>query len=220
MSDKKHIHMLSELYAHPIARNIKWQELIPALISIGIVYSDKNGRQHFTRNGHTMTIGHAQHDTLEADEILKLRHFISTSAASQNETPDLAQDIIIAIDHHQAIVFGAPGTTFETRTEVHADQSRSREIHKHPTTPSFSDNDTAIDSNYYMALIGTMSTARRVVILGHGTSTSNAASLLVAKIFEKNPEIANRIAAIQRCDLEAMSEPQIISLGKRLLSPE
>lgn len=220
MSDKKHIHMLSELYAHPIAHNIKWQELIPGLVSIGIAYNEKNGRQHFTRNGHTVALGGAEHDTLDADEILKLRHFISTSAASQNETPNLAQDIIIAIDHHQALVFRSPGTAFETRKKDHADETRSRELHKHPTSPPFSDNSPEIDNNYYNEMIDEMSKARRVVILGHGTGTSNAASQLIAKIFNKNPEIAHKIAAIQRCDLEAMSEPQIVSLGERLLSSE
>lgn len=223
MSDKKHIHTLSELYTHPIARNIKWQELIPGLTSIGIVYSDKKGsHQHFTPNGHTVTLGHAEHDNLDAEEIVKLRHFISTSAATQNETPDLSQDIIIAIDHHQAIVFHAPGTALEARTEHHADTSqiKSRVLHKHPTSPPFNDNGPDIDNSYYNAMINEMSKARRIVILGHGTGTSNAASQLIAKIFNKNPGIARRIAAIQRCDLEAMSEPQIVSLGEQLFNPK
>jgi hypothetical protein len=217
MSDKKHIHVLSELYAHPIAHNIKWQELIPGLTSVGIIYTDKNGSHHFTRNGHTVVLGHANRDNLDAEEILKLRHFISTSAVSQNETPGLAQDIIVAIDHHQAIIFHAPGTAFETRTEQHADQVKFRVLHKHPTSPPFSNNGPDIDDEYYDAMINEMSKARRIVVLGHGTGTSNAASQLIAKLFDKNPEIAHRIAAIQRCDLEAMSEPQMISLGEQLL---
>lgn len=220
MSDKKHIHMLSELYAHPIAHNLKWQELIPGLASIGIVYSDKNDHQHFTRNSHTVVLGHAKHDILDAEEILKLRHFISTSAMPQNEASDLAQDVVITIDYHQAIVFHAPGTALETRTEKHAEQVKYRELHKHPTSPTFRDTSPDIDNNYYDAITKEMSKARRIVILGHGTGTSNAAFQLVAKIFDKNPELAQRIAAIQRCDLEAMSEPQMISLGEQLLSPE
>jgi hypothetical protein len=50
MSDRKHIHIISELYAHPISHNIKWQELIPTLASIGLISEDKNGGRHFVRN--------------------------------------------------------------------------------------------------------------------------------------------------------------------------
>jgi hypothetical protein len=220
MSDKKHVHMLSELYAHPIAHNIEWRDLIPALTSIGLTHVDKNGDHHFTRNDHTVAFGHANHDTLDAEEILKLRHFIRDSAAAKNKTPDLANDIIVAIDHHRAIVFHDPDTAFESRTEEHADQTKFRVLHKHPKSPPFSNVGPGIDDDYYDSVIKEMANARRIVILGHGTSASNAASQLMAKISEKNPETASRIVAIQRCDLEAMTEPQMISLGKQLLSPE
>ena len=219
MSDKKHVHMVSELYAHPIARNVKWQELIPALASIGLVHADKNGGHHFTRNGHTVALGQASHSTLGADEIMKLRHFIYTSAASKNKAADLAKDIIVAIDYHQAIIFHDPGTAFASRTEEHSDQAAFRVLHKRPTSPPFGNAGPTIDTDYYDSILDEMSNASRIVILGHGTSTSNAASQLMAQVSEKNPEIAYRIAAIVRCDLEAMTEPQMISLGKQLLSP-
>jgi predicted RNA binding protein YcfA (HicA-like mRNA interferase family) len=220
MSDKKHIHILNELYAHPIAHNLKWKELIPGLASIGFVYEEKNGAHHFARNGHTVVLGHANHEMLDTEEILKLRHFIAASAIAQNETPDLTKDIVVAMDYHKAIIFHAPGTASETRAEQHADQSASRVLHKHPTSPPFTTDGPEIDDDYYTAVVNEMSRAKRIVILGHGTGSSNASSQLVAKITNKNPEISHRIAAVQHCDLEAMTEPQMISLGIRLLSPE
>ena len=220
MSDKKHMHVLSELYAHPIAHNIDWQDLIPALASIGLTHADKNGGHHFTRNGHTVELGHANHKDLDPEEVLKLRHFIYDSAASKDMTPDLANDIIVAIDHHRAIVFHDPGTAFESRTQEHASQAKFRILHQRPTSPPFSNVGPGIDNDYYDSVIKEMSQAKRIVILSHGTSSSNAASQLMTKISERNPEVAHRIAAIQRCDLEAMTEPQMVSLGKQLLSPE
>jgi len=218
MSGKKHVHMLNELYAHPIAHNIKWQELIPALASIGAVHTDTNGGRHFTRNGHVVVFGHDGHDSLDTEEILKLRHFIRDSAVSKNTTSDLTGDIIVAIDHHQAVIFHDPGTAQESRTEEHADQTMFRVLHKRPAAPPFSNEGPDIDTEYYHAMITEMSHAGRIVLLGHGTGSSNAASQLLAKISEHNPEVASRIVAVQRCDLEAMTEPQMISLGKQLLS--
>jgi predicted RNA binding protein YcfA (HicA-like mRNA interferase family) len=217
MSEKKHIHMLSELYAHPIAHNIKWDDLIPALSSVGFMHDEKNGSHHFTRNGHTIVFEHSGHDILDENEIIKLRHFLHASAISKNRNPDLAKDMIIAIDHRQAIIFRDPGTTSESRAEEHADLSQGRVLHRRPTAPPYSNIGPMEDGTYYDAVIRDMGNARRIVILSHGTGSSNAASALMTRIYEKNPGLAHQVAAVQRCDLEAMTEPQIVSLGKKLL---
>jgi hypothetical protein len=219
MSDKKHVHILSELYAHPIAHNIKWQELIPALTSIGFVPTDRNDGSHFMRNGHTIALGH-NNTTVSIEEILTLRHFIATSAKSKNKTPDLADDIIVAVNHRQAIIFHDLGTELESTSKEYADLTKSRVLHKRPTSPPFSNVGPDIDDDYYDGMIKEMSNAKRIVILSHGTGASNAASQLMSKISERDPEVAHRVAAIQRCDLEAMTEPQMLSLGKQLFSPE
>lgn len=220
MSDRKHAHTISELYAHPIARNIRWQELIPALASIGLVHTDGNGGRYFTRNGHTLELGHNDNSDVSIEEILTLRHFIATSAESKNKAPNLTDDIIIAIDHHKAIVFRNLGTDSESRSEEHADQTKFRVLHKRPTSPPYNNEGPDIDKDYYDTMVKEMTNAKRIVMLGHGTSSSNAAFQLMSKISERDPAVAHRVAAIQRCDLEAMTEPQMIALGKRLLSPE
>ncbi len=219
VSDQKHIHILSELYAHPIAENIKWMEIIPALSSIGLVHTEKNGSRHFTRNGHTVVFGKADHDTLDAEEIMKLRHFLHFSAISKNRTDDLSKDMIVAIDHRQTVIFQDPGMASESRTKEQSGLPLGWLLHKRPASPPYSNIGPDENNDYYDAVIKDMANAKRIVILSHGKGSSNAAHQLMARIYGKNPELAHRIAAIQRCDLEAMSEPQIISLGKQLLSP-
>ncbi|HEY5695371.1 MAG TPA: hypothetical protein VIQ80_00900 [Candidatus Saccharimonadales bacterium] len=213
MSDKKHLRMLDELYAHPIAHNLEWVELIPALASIGVEHTEKNGSHHFTRNGHTVAFEHR--DALDEEEIMKLRHFLRTS--TESDAPNLAGDMILAIDHHKAVVFRDPGTTFESRVEEHADLTKGRILHTRPTSTPFRNSGPEIDEDYYDSIVEEMAKAKSIAILSHGTSSSNAAMQLLAKIRDKNPELLHRIAAIKRCDLEAMSEPQMESLGKKLL---
>jgi hypothetical protein len=108
----------------------------------------------------------------------------------------------------------------EARTAEHAGLAKSRKLHKLPTAPPFRNVGPIIDDDYFDSVIKDLANARRIVVLSHGTGSSNAASQLMAKIHDQSPEIASKITAIQRCDLEAMSEPQMISLGKKLLSPE
>lgn len=221
MSDKKHAHVISELYAHPIAHNMKWAELIPALSAIGFVHTEENGGHHFARNGHTVVFVASNRDTLDEDEIMKLRHFMQSSAASKNKNPSLTRDAVVAISYHQAVVFHDPGMASEHRTEERADltKNNSRVLHKRPTSPPYSNTGPVVDDVYYDSVIKEISEAERIVILSHGTGSSNAASRLMSRIKEKRPELAHRVAAFQRCDLEAMTEPQILSLGKKLLNP-
>jgi hypothetical protein len=217
MSGRKHAHILSELYAHPIAHNIEWVELIPALASVGMVHAEKNGSYHFTRNGRTVVFEVSKGATLGEDEIMKLRHFLRSSAASANDNPDLTQDMVVAIDQHQAAIYSSPGEASESRAQEHADLTKARILHTRPTSPPYSNTGPVIDEDYYRSVIGDLANARRIAILSHGTGSSNAASQLMARIREYHPELAHRVVAIQRCDLEAMSEAQIIGLGKKLL---
>lgn len=220
MSDRKHTHTLSELYAHPIAHNIEWIELIPALASVGLVHTEKNGSRHFTRNGHTVAFEISNGSTMDEDEIMKLRHFLRSSAVSANDNPDLAQDMVVAIDHHQAAIYHSPGETNEFRAQEHADLTKARILHTRPTCPPYSNTGPIIDEDYYKSVIQDMAGARRIVILSHGTGSSNAASQLMARIREHQPKLAHRVVALQRCDLEAMTEPQVVGLGKKLLGSE
>lgn len=220
MSDKKHAHVLSELYAHPIAHNIKWLELIPALSSVGLMHEEKNGSHHFTRNGHTVVFEFSNGETLSEDEILKLRHSLYSSIAPEDETTDLTKDVIVAISYHQAVIFYNPGEATESRQEEHADLRKSRVLHKRPTAPPYSNVGPIFDDDFYEAVIKDLIGARRIVVLSHGKGSSNAASQLMLQIHQKRPELSQRIAAVQRCDLEAMTEPQIIGLGKKLLGIE
>ena len=96
---------MNQLSAHPIARNIEWSELIPALSTIGLLQAEKNGSYHFTRNGHTIAFEISHSKTLDIDEVLRLRHFLQLSAQPESDNIELTKDAVVAIDHHQATIF-------------------------------------------------------------------------------------------------------------------
>lgn len=214
MSDKKHMHALSEVFAHPIYHNLEWVELLPALASIGVVHREKNGTYHLNRNGHTVVFECSNRSSLDVDEIMKLRHFLRISA---QPGPDLTNDVIVAISHHQALIVRGPGTPAESKIVEHANLAKGRLLHTKPTAPPYSNVGPKIDEGYYDVVMQDISDAGRIVILSHGTGSSNAANQLVARIREHYPDLMAKVAAVQRCDLEAMTEQQVISQGEALL---
>lgn len=217
MSDKKHVNAISDLYMHPIAHNIKWVDLLPALASIGLVHAEKNGMYHFERNGHVAVFECSNRDTLNEDEIMKLRHFIYSSSVAVNKKSDLAGDVIVAIDYHQAHIFKNPGKDNEDHVIERNESLKDDILHAKPTAPPYSNVGPVINEDYFEAVIKDIKDAKRIVLLGHGGGSSNAAAQLMAQIRQKQPQIAHKIAAIERCDLGAMSEAQMIGRGKKLL---
>jgi hypothetical protein len=216
MSEKKHLHTLSELSAHPIARNIEWSELIPALSSIGLLSTEKNGKYHFERNGHSITIEHSHHKVLDIAEVLSLRHFMFLSA-SPADTIDIDQGVIVAIDYHRAFICHNPGADTESQLYVHADLEKGRKLHTHATSLPSDDSHPTINREYFEAIITEIRLSSRIVILCHGTSSSNASAPLLQLMNQKAPELTHRIVAVIRCDLEAMSEEQLITAGSTVL---
>jgi len=217
MSDRKHMHILDELSAHPVAHNIEWSELLPALASIGIVQTERNGSYHFTRNGHTISLERASDKTVDVEEVFKLRRFLHSSAMPEDDNLDSVGDVIIAIDHHKARVCRSPGTASESLITLHASLERDRILHTRPTHAPFKELSPHADDDYYESVIKEMSKSKRAVLLSHGTGTSSAASQLLSILREKYPELTSRIVAVKTCDLEAMTEPQLVQLGTEVL---
>lgn len=216
MSEKKHFHVLSELSAHPIARNIEWSELIPALSSIGLLHIENNGKYQFERNGHSINFEPSHHKVLDIEEVLNLRHFLILSATPQHS--DLSQEhaVIVAIDYHQAFICHNPGTEIEARHYVHADLQKGRKLHTRPTSLPFNDSHPTLDRKYYEAVITEIMNSKRIVILGHGTSSSNTSAPLLHLMNQQHPELTHKVVAVIRCDLEAMTEEELIAAGTRL----
>ena len=217
MSQKKHLHVLSELSAHPIARNIEWKDLIPALASIGLLHAHSNNTYEFIRNDHKIVFERSPQKTLDTGEVLKLRHFLIESSHSDHVDANLEHATVIALDYHNATVIHNPGTKHEVTKKVHADLSGSRELRKSPTAANLTDENLQYSPEYFESIIKIMEKSPKNVILSHGTGTSDAGEKLLEIITDKHANVLNTIAAVQKCDIEAMTEPQISALGAKLL---
>lgn len=220
MSEKKSLHILSELSAHPIARNIEWAELIPALSSIGLLQTEDNGKYRFERNGHSVVFEHSHRKDLEVEEVLSLRHFIATSATPHGGDLSEGGGVIVAIDYHRAFICHDPGNDAESKQTIQADLTKGRKLHTRPTSLPFNDSHPTVDKQYYGDVIEEIMDSDRIVILGHGTSSSNASAPLLRLMNQKYPKLAHKVVAVMRCDLEAMTDQELIKAGVKLLANE
>ncbi|HSW77748.1 MAG TPA: hypothetical protein VLG36_03045 [Candidatus Chromulinivoraceae bacterium] len=211
MSEQKHEHILHQLFTHPVARNIKWAELIAALSTVGDLQVEKNGSYRLTRGGHTLVL-EARGKDVDVEEILKLRHFLESSETPDTIEPDLINTSIVAIDHHQAVIYHNPGTKMEP-VKLHANLTEERILHSHPTTAPFHEQSPLPEKDYFESVVKEMAKSERIVVLSHGTGTSNAGLQLMDVVHKNHPELENRVVAMKDCDLEAMTDPELVKLG-------
>jgi hypothetical protein len=217
MSDKKHTEILNELSAHPTARNIEWSKLLAALASIGELSEEANGKYIFVRNGHKMVFAQTQDKDVDPEEVMKLRRFLHLSSIPDGQNTTVPTELIVAITHHDAFISHNPGTETEENKRLRSELGDDSSVHEHPTAPPYSDSNPLEDKDYYSAVIKEMVDSSHIVILSHGKGSSNASAPLMELLHKKHPELIGRVVAIEKCDLESMTDPQLVHRGIVLL---
>lgn len=74
----RHRKILNALFAHPIANNVDFNDVVHVLEELGAEIDNKSGhRIGVTLNGHTVAFTHVHHD-LPKEEVIQIRKFLTT----------------------------------------------------------------------------------------------------------------------------------------------
>ena len=88
-TDMNHRHRktLHAIFAHPIASNLNFKEVVHVLEELGAEIDNKSGnRIGVSLNGHSVAIVHAQHD-LPKEEVMQVRKFLTTCGIDPDAYP-------------------------------------------------------------------------------------------------------------------------------------
>ena len=98
---------LDSLFAHPIAHNLEWRDIVGLFAKLGTV-------EHLPNNETSLRIG-AEHQVLHrphskdltTEEIMALRHFLTRIGLSRKNPSSSVStaDFLVAIDHHEARIY-------------------------------------------------------------------------------------------------------------------
>ena len=219
---------LEAIFRHPVTNNLAWSDAQHLIERLGAIKQESNG--HFLMTvGAQREVFHRPHGKeLTAEEIVRLRRFLE-SAGVTPDSPHVAgpsataesavHDMVVAVDHHQARLFTIESTTAGARTLRpydphhflhHLTHQQERELRgqREPEEPS-----------YYEQIAAALAPARRIVVLGHGTGHSSAATPLEQMLRAKHPETFSRVVAVRTVDLSAATEPQLLALALQTLHP-
>ena len=74
--DHHHRHTVTQIFGHPIGRNIQWRDVICLLERFGDVFESHRGSLACSIGASTYSFGRARGRDLTAEQVVKVRHLL------------------------------------------------------------------------------------------------------------------------------------------------
>ena len=118
---------------------------------------------------------------------------------------------MVVIDHHGAKIYHVDTAETETVKPHGHKHSMTRKDQSREQSPSE-------DAAFYEQIAHTLMDAAHIVVIGHGHGHSDAARHLIAHLQSHHPKVYGRTVTETNADLSALTEPQLLALGRKALA--
>jgi hypothetical protein len=122
--------------------------------------------------------------------------------------------VVAAIDFRDTVIYATDAAAGERSGRVVADDPKGR-YHKVSHRAGNPRGVYEPDSQeYWEAISDALAPAAAILLLGHGQGRANASHHFVAYVEEHRPEIAAKIVAEVRVDIDALTDEQVFRLAQ------
>lgn len=130
------------------------------------------------------------------------------------------EQVVAAIDFHHTVIYAPDATTAQPPSHVAAADPRGY-FHKISHRAGNPDGTYEDDSSEYWEAIGdALAPAAAILLLGHGKGKANASHKFVAYAEEHRKDIAAKIVADVRADIDDLTNEQVVRLAQRYFGEE
>jgi hypothetical protein len=183
---------------------------------LGDLVEEPNGKMRITRNGQTLSM-HARGKTLEAEEVICIRHFLNSSAKSGAGDANAKRDLIVVLDHSGARLFHAGTDAPEpAHVEPHDPTGHDQQVHK----PKGDDDRHGGPhrKQFYEAVAKRLKGAERILMIGDGRGASNEIAHFLTEMETHHQELAGRVIGNEILDLHHMSDGEMLAKANDLFA--
>jgi hypothetical protein len=220
-----HRRTLDAVFAHPLAHNLSWREVINLFSAIGGAEEKHNGEFVFRAGDESLVMKKPHNKDVTGPEVMDLRHLLTrtgwsptASAAPNGDTAASAPSLIVVIDHAGAKVYlveragedGHGGSASEPKHLRHHLERKMRDEDREETYPN--------DELFFEQVANALSPGGEIVVIGHGKGQSNEADHLTAYLKTHHAQTYARIVRQVVADLPHLTTLQLIALGRRALT--
>ncbi len=219
---------LEAIFHHPAPHNLGWMDVLRLLKHLGSADERADGKYSLMLNGNHLVFHKPHGKHLDASQVADLRHYFGLSGISPDNlygTPAAAKssstDVVVLIDHHGAKLYqihlssdqqAETVAPYDPHHFLHHLHHRD-EMREHGQRP-------AEDLTFYDRIAEALRDVDRVVLLSHGTGTSNASGVLAEQLKKHHPGIHAKIVTHEDVNTSAMTEAQILAYGRQALATD
>jgi hypothetical protein len=217
---------LDAIFHHPAPHNLGWMDVLRLLKYLGSADERADGKYSLTISGNHLVLHKPHGKHLDASQVADLRHYFGLSGISPDNpygTPAAAApssaDIVVLIDHHGAKLYQihlASGQQAETLTPY--DPHHFLHHLHHRDEVSEQGQRPAEDLTFYDRVAAALRDADRIVLLSHGTGSSNASNVLIERLKKQHPNIYMKVVGQAEVNTSAMTQAEILAYGRKALA--
>lgn len=222
MSDHLHhgLAVLRQSLMHgKLPRSIRWDEAIELIGHLGLVQPQGGERFAFTVGIERELFRRPHSGDLKIHEVARLRKFLQKASGESARSQAVQRPTtVVVIDHHAARVFqdvdiGRPKSAvpIELYDPYHFHDHlicRKDAHHQGDQVPE--------ESSFYQEIVRALAPAKEIILIGHGVGQSSAVDALIDYLKKHHSDVLEQIKATTIADLSALTEPQIVTLARRV----
>jgi hypothetical protein len=217
---------LDAIFHHPAPHNLSWMDVLRLLKHLGSADERADGKYSLMINGNHLVLHKPHGKHLDASQVADLRHYFASSGISPDNpygTPATATsssaDIIVLIDHHGAKLYQIHlSSDQQAETVTPYDPHHFLHHLHHRDETSEQGQRPAEDLTFYDRIAAALHGADRIVLLSHGTGSSNASNVLAERLKKQHSSIYAKIVGQAEVNTSAMTEAEILAYGRKALA--
>ena len=214
-----HQELLERLIGGKLPRDLSWSSVVDLIGQIGKVEAHGNDEFLFEVGTQRELFKRRDGHNLDTEAISRLRKFLREAGLPGKPATYPHGRMVVVIDHSVARIYHDPGGSVpqdEVNVKPYDPFGFQRHL-IHRKEAHYKGERVPEESSFYEEIVQDLVHAEAIILIGHGTGTSNAASVLNEYVKAHHREIFPRIIAVETADLSALTEPEIEEIAKKHL---
>ena len=214
-----HEELLERLIGGKLPRDLSWSSVVDLIGQIGKVEAHGNDEFLFEVGSQRELFKRRDGHNLDTEAISRLRKFLREAGLPGKPVTYPHGRMVVVIDHSLARIYHDPGGSVpqgEVNVKPYDPFGFQRHL-IHRKEAHYKGERVPEEHSFYEEIVQDLVHAEAIILIGHGTGTSNAAEFLSEYVKAHHQEIFPRIIAIESADLSALTDAEIEEIAKKHL---
>jgi hypothetical protein len=212
--DGSQLRTYEQIFQHPIAHSIRWNDVFGMFRQLGTVETETNGNVKVTRNGQFIVLKptHSKEVT-DADEVMALRHFLKLTEIKPIQSDGAEVHWLVVINHQRARLFRTEMSNALPKEIVPHEPSEYFR-HAHHSRDFSRGKDKPDPNTFFEPVAKELMIGGPILVFGSGTGKSSEMEQFTGWLKEHHPELSQRVLGTVVVDENHQTDGQLLQKAR------